>query len=346
MLKNKLLKNGLVVSIITLFFGLAVAPSITALTFSMNVKTINTSDSKSKNNEVVKITFTNYLTNEIKKYTTVLTQEQNNELNSIINNIKNNLKNTETIEDTISIFNEAILSFQNLGLFPDHVPNKEIQKLVIAGISDPKYKIGSSSNKHLSTEGFSNKLCYIAGETNLTFTIPPVAISIHNMIFNIWKIVDRLSDFFPALEQGFITMIICSQALIITLLSKYYEKSIISGCELGLGLSTFEYYTGYQIFPPSTGWIYTNGVNGKKSIEGEIYGHLSVFHILYPNFIDIYIGVKGFSGIKIERETNETYYMGYASKVKVGSEVPNTSEDSQQLIESIDFFNKWRKQNA
>jgi hypothetical protein len=67
------------------------------------------------------------------------------------------------------------------------------------------------------------------------------------------------------------------------------------------------------------GWVYTNGLNGIKSWNGSFKGEIDN---------GTQLGVKGFTGLKVKHNYNptqqwltETFYLGYALRVKLGSEV-------------------------
>ena len=104
--------------------------------------------------------------------------------------------------------------------------------------------------------------------------------------------------------------------------------------------------TGFISYNPSNGWVYTSGLNGVKSWDGDFWGNLPVFFIFrfYEDthylILEIFftkffpetpigggrpIGVVGFSGIKII-DTNCSkltyYYLGFALRVGITYETP------------------------
>ena len=252
----------------------------------------------------------------------MLTSNQIKNLDKIINEIKNNLDKSENIEETISIYKEAIISFHNLGLFPNHMTIDETQKLMTdTNHKSSKKNIKTGLNENLESDFITNENCQISGETNGTFIFSPFTIGLHNIMWSFWDIIEKLSEIFPWLNEGdFMMVILAISTMIVLKMDQERKKKLFMGSEISLG--AVELMSGYPPFP-SNGWVNTDGLNGKKNIEGNLYGQISDLTI-FILFICVkyFIGVKGFNGIRIEKENNKTFFMGYARKVEIGTEPP------------------------
>jgi hypothetical protein len=65
---------------------------------------------------------------------------------------------------------------------------------------------------------------------------------------------------------------------------------------------------------PSEGWIYSIGIAGKKTWVGPFYGNMAG-----PGFI----GVVGFTGLKIAVKLNDCFYLGSAMKIGISPNPPS-----------------------
>lgn len=146
-----LLKKGLAIAIIFLFIGLALAPSINA-----NV-TLDT--------ELVEITTEICGIDGIESKIVKLTKQESIKLEQLIDNIKIRLDKAETREETIEIFNDAIIKLDKYGLLCG-LSVEQAQRLVVERWQNSKvFDLLENINQlfHVSeTSDYINLFCLIA----------------------------------------------------------------------------------------------------------------------------------------------------------------------------------------
>jgi len=270
------MKKLLVVGVIVLFLGLAIAPSINA---NVNKASIDS--------ELVEIT-TEICGLNGGKHTLSLSKDDAREVEKLIDDIKSRLDNVETREETVEIFNEAVVELDKYGLLGG-LSVKQAQRLVTGGYQNllAKRFLGNIFHKHI--DNFDNVICLISGETSETRFIRPIL---------------RFLYATPSLLMF----------VIIGLIDIYFGNTVFTPLRIG-GCIAFGSYDYYR---PSTtlakGWLHTNGKSGIKDWEGSFRGLISSFH-----HIDhiVYVGVVGFIGIKLFKEFDSYYYLGSALGVNV-----------------------------
>jgi hypothetical protein len=147
------MKKVLVVGIIILFIGLAVIPSINANDSIIPVKS-----------KLVDTSIKIYRDRGITPFTLKLTEKQSDEISRIFDNLKVSLDSAVTGEEIDEIYDDAVESLYELGLFP-RMTLKEAKQLIT------------------SEENFN---CRIAGETTRTF-IWDLGISFWNKILELFR---------------------------------------------------------------------------------------------------------------------------------------------------------------
>ena len=80
-------------------------------------------------------------------------------------------------------------------------------------------------------------------------------------------------------------------------------------------MTTYEY--------PANGWVFTFGLNGLKTWNGQIYGQIVDFPAILGN--GVYSVTYGFIGVKIHTEQNDfkSKFLGSAPGVKIDYEPPD-----------------------
>jgi len=140
---KRMFKKGLVVGIIVLFITLSVAPSINANIDRLPVKS-----------KLVETAVRIHRANGITPYTLKLTEKESDEVERIFDNLKVSLDTVETGEEIDEIYDDAVESLYELGMFP-RMTLKEAKQLV-KGKSKSQ-----SSNVGTADENFN---CKIAGK--------------------------------------------------------------------------------------------------------------------------------------------------------------------------------------
>jgi hypothetical protein len=138
-----------VVGVIVLFIGVAIQPAIAEVSFEPN------------NSELVETTITICKFSGIKEHTLMLTQKQADELDSFLNDFKFKLDNALNESETINVYDDMIISLDELGLLPDYLTVDEAQQLVTG-------RNHLLSGNKLPSKLFdnSNFFCLVSGEAN------------------------------------------------------------------------------------------------------------------------------------------------------------------------------------
>jgi len=118
-MENKWMKKGFAVSVIILFIGIAVAPSINSIV----VKASNDNDFVEVSSQACGIQ--GYGDTSVK-----LTREQYQDLEQYLVDFRARLNQTTTKEEAIPIFKDAVLELNKYGLLPKGMSVKQAQRLV------------------------------------------------------------------------------------------------------------------------------------------------------------------------------------------------------------------------
>jgi hypothetical protein len=141
------MKKPLAVSIIFLFIGVAVAPSI-------NSSVVKTSD------DLVEVTSQACGIQGFGNTTVKLTKQQYQNLEQYLVDFSARLNQTTTKEEAVPIFKDAVVELNKYGLLPKGMSIKQAQQLVTIG-----YRMSNVLNftKKLSILNSINSLCLFAG---------------------------------------------------------------------------------------------------------------------------------------------------------------------------------------
>jgi hypothetical protein len=283
------MKKGLVIGIIFLFIGVAVAPSINASVAEP---------------ELVEITTEFCGMDGIKPHTAKLTTQETQELETLFDDIKARLDAAEGREETVEIFNDAIAELDRFGLLGD-MSKKEIKQLITKrGINSIFNNHNEKHNSGLENDEINNFFCLIAGNIQNSVPLPQEM----NLIMLFYKyllyLLATTSDSY--LWALYFTLIVCYEIV----MANYIElKSFIP----------IDILNKILFMEPSQGWIHTIGLLGTQNKSGILYGKIET-----PFWRAI--GIRGFTGISIwlkPYESAKFFYLGSALQVRVSSEPPN-----------------------
>jgi len=306
-MKGTRMKKGLVVSVILLFIGIAIAPSI-----NFNVVKAST------DNDLVEVTTQACGIKGFGNTTVKLTREQYQNLEQYLIGFRARLNQTTTREEAVPIFKDAVVELNKYGLLPKGTDVEQAQRLVTEGYQNilamSRYKTRISDYQILNN---SNFFCLIAGETKETrvhsyFETGCSALSY--FLFGLYIFAHIIVDDPVVL----INIIFRLQAI-----SNFYHKinsiRIIGTGEIAFGNS---HESGGSIPPfyyydPAVGWITTQGLLGKKSWNGSFYGRLMPLVTFDSHTTIYYIGAMGFLGIKLNKGDEELFFFGSAVHVKL-----------------------------
>lgn len=163
------MKKLLVIGIIILFLGVALAPSLYA-------------DTLTKDELVdVNIKFCGLGT----EHTVQLTHQQIDELDELFESIRGQLDIVETKEETVQVYNKAIEKFKRYGLLGTY-SIEQVQKLVTGGFQKPGINryIDRLYNK-IQVDDNSNIFCFISGMVNNSAPVSPSTF----IVFNLFKLI-------------------------------------------------------------------------------------------------------------------------------------------------------------
>jgi len=301
-MKNNWMKKGLVVSVIFLFIGVAIAPSI-------NFNVVKASD----DNDLVEVTSQACGIQGFGNTTVKLAKQQYQNLEQYLVDFRARLNQTTTREEAVPLFKEAVVELNKYGLLPKGMSTDKAQKLVLGGYQNPLYtrlldKLQNSYGK--SYGDYENYYCLIAGHTTNTVSRGIIASIIRIITIILFSLYE--SSFFSFLLTFGLGNVISNlnPILILSLIG-------IGGVSEGLG---------YWQYLPANGWIFTIGLNGVKIWGGNFYGAIDNYEyyaIYWFNVIGFFPGILRFSGIKIifpkdlgNLELN-SFYLGTAFEIKV-----------------------------
>jgi ABC-type sugar transport system permease subunit len=172
------MKKILVVCVIILFLGVAVAPS-----FNQSVVTASQDD------DLVEVTTQACGIQGYDDTTVKLTREQYNDLEEYLNDFDARLKQTTTKEEVIVLYKEAIIELNDYGLLPKGMSISLAERLVIG---NNLYDKLSGFFKHLPMSDFNieNMKCFVYAEAN--GLVIPLCVGILLLMSSV--IVNKLLD--------------------------------------------------------------------------------------------------------------------------------------------------------
>jgi uncharacterized protein YoxC len=258
------MKKILVVGIIFLFIGVAIAPSI------------NLSVVKASNEDLVEVTTQACGIKGFGNTTVKLTREQFAEVEDLLDDIQTKLDATKTMVEAISIYHDAIVELNKYGLLPEGMNVETAQKLVTGD-----YKHQEQTNLlRVSANNLTNALCLVVGKLPYfggMYSYGPLMIIF--LIFA-FPIINFL------INQGIYPLI----PFIILLLITYMIDSLPIGFMNTITLG--------DKWDHSTGEISTVGILGKSSIKGAMIGEIVGFtglKLMYTRYPPITARLLGFS---------------------------------------------------
>jgi hypothetical protein len=273
------MKRILALCIILLFIGIAVAPSINQ---SIVIA--------SQEDDLVEVTSQVCGIKGYRDTTVKLTREQYQDLEQYLVEFRARLNQTTTREETVPIFKDAVVELDKYGLLPRGM-NIEQALILVTGLYQDKKTINFQEkilkNSLLIIDNTSNILCLIAGCTTETIFIPFLARAslIPSLTTLAWASVTLTSG------RLIIGMILLGLSLIFGITSiMSFLLGNISPLSLSQWIRFGEWISRPGYVNPADGWLSTMGLNGMKTWDHSFHGNIGG---------DDYLGVMGFTGIKI-----------------------------------------------
>jgi len=271
------IKKLLAVSIILLFFGVAVAPII-----NQNIVTA------SQENDFVEVTSQACGIKGYEDTTVKLTREQYQDLQQYLVEFRARLNQTSTREEAVPLFKDAVVELDTYGLLPEGMSVRQAQEIVTFSsrrVSLPGALRGGRMLYGSSVNDRRNLFCLVAGHTNHTWFETAGA---------------RLSMIISDISRSYLL----SYALFFISLYWYVLCNINPLNVLNI------IYVGCQapnmnIEYPASGWVTSIGVFGIQKNIGSMIGALPIQGTYWPwnapeaPMVLGYPAVVGFSGFKI-----------------------------------------------
>jgi hypothetical protein len=113
-----LLYKILIVGFLVFFIVVGIQPAFAYIQFETD------------NSEFVEVTVSIFKTNEIRQHTLMLTQKQVIDFDIVFENFKIKINNAKTKKETIEIYNDMIVSFDEFGLLPNYININGAQQLI------------------------------------------------------------------------------------------------------------------------------------------------------------------------------------------------------------------------
>jgi len=268
--------------------------------------------------DLVEITVSLCKTDGIENHTVMLTKEQAEELEILIDSFKAELDKVETMEETAEIYNDMIISLDELGLIPDEMGVEEAQELATKILHETfNNEIVSKMENALEFDDDENFLCLIAGTLGHHYLFAGCGAQFFLRLTKLNNVL--LALLFAFVYLGFLVWDEVNPLALVNIICMG-SKDNIAGWE------------------PAKGEIFTIGLNGIKNWLGNFYGRLPLgtywVWTYYGQFlcvVQFYPGVLGFTGIKIfNEETYETFLLGSALWVKIDYDTPKGFESQQE----------------
>lgn len=320
---NTLFRKGLVFAIICVFFGVAIAPSITG-----NIVNLY-NDRKSlvlDNNDLVEITTRIYGLEKLKNCTIQLNQEEFKMFKVVFNEINQKIENTTSRDEAEIIFKDAVIELDKFGLFGEFSV-EEIQKLVVRSNDSKTFKIiDSMFNNNLqkdeeNTSYFSLlwmdvevRRIFVGGKFVKTFLLltTPILAGIYQSIIKS-SISDEMKDKLIDIlfDLTFHVFFLVNLPLIIPININYH---------IGFGDIDYQLDDGTYTYRPAIGEVRAYGLSDLKTWEGSLWGDLPnlPFYFYFAFRTNTMpIGVTGFTGINVEYQSGYENYYGTAITVKL-----------------------------
>jgi len=279
------MNKGIVIGVIIVLIAVSVAPSINANVSRTQV-----------NSKLVETSVRIHRAKSIIPYTLKLREKESDEVDRIFDNLKVRLDTAETDKEIDEIYDSAVESLYELGMFP-RMTLKEAKQLVNGKNKNPSVT-ESSINLENADENFN---CQVIGWTSNT------------VMFDLYSL-------FWGLLLGGLRVLLQYQVWNLNL--PYYNRKIGS-ITLGSAIHGIGYSTDYS---PAGGWVWTNGTYGVIKWNGSFYGKIETKTIWWDPHqmwgIFAYTGIREFKGLWIKEIHKPIYLLGSAEHVKITYESP------------------------
>ena len=234
----------------------------------------------------------------------------NIEAEKIFNDLKSKLDTVTTKQETITFFKEIIVKLNDYGLLPKEMTVKQAQRLITWCYL--KFElIQTFQNNNENNSGNTN--CFVVGITNNTFFRPfPTIYDIPIVYYFMFN--TSIGSYF-----NFLAWFYAIRSSLPFKIGPYaYFGDRYKSVENG--------NITYEDIDASSGWVWTNGLDGVKKWNGTFYGGLYTKYLKSDeddnNYAEAWqpVGIRGFVGINLFNFISvgndiSTFYIGFAREV-------------------------------
>jgi len=288
------IKKILVVGIIFLFIGIAVAPNINSTVVKASI-----------DNDLVEVTTQACGIKGFGNTTVKLTKQQYQNLEQYLVNFRAQLNKTTTREEAVPLFNEAVVELAEFGLLPEGMTIKQAQKLVTGAYYPNNATQTLLPQLKLSSKIFDKNTSFFmllyGKTTNILFT--RLLIEYYILLYG------QIQTLIFYLVNNPFTFLIG-----VLLEALFYRIDFVAFIFLrGLVLLFENNPTNVRVLPSLIlpyviGFIQGVGINGVRHWEGQLLGHINL-----PFLGDtLKIGIVGFTGFFITSKGEDPTYLGSA----------------------------------
>ena len=254
------MKKILAVSVILLFFGVAVAPSI-------NQSVVTASHEE----DFVEVTSQACGIQGYRDSTVKLTREQYQNLEQYLGEFQEKISKSSTWEETAVCFRQAVVMLHDYGLVPTNMGIDDAQRWVTGGYQVPRpMSLSASMIRNKQMFNNSNFLCLLTGMTTRTsiIGIPELGVAALMYLLLFPYFLEQISSD----ESHRMETILVKLRNLTTSIQRLSSRRIIQAGNIVFGTSKDKYIPPEFRYFPSYGWIDTQGLFGKKSWNGTFFG--------------------------------------------------------------------------
>ncbi len=295
-------KKGLAISVTLLFIGITLAPNI-------NI----TATKASADHDLVEVTTQACGIREFGDTTVTLTKQQYENLEQYLVEFRIKLNQTSAREEVVPIFEEAVVELNKYGLLPRGMSVEKAQKLILQqDQNDCLTKLQERfHNTRILPESEEKYFSLVAGSTTNTLILGPIPLTC--VLTGLIGLI-LLSSSSNAV-QGLIGAALLYSSLYVGLLFYSLPGVLFSVIRIGAQGINADPEVPPE-YGPSEGWITSVGLTGKKTWVGPFFGSMAGKG---------FIGVVGFTGLKIALNINHCFYFGSAMKIGISPNPPSNS---------------------
>jgi hypothetical protein len=163
------MKKIIILGVICFFVGMGFQPVLAVNQKTSYNSSIIVSGNDNQKNALVNIPVQIHKYGKIETHNLMITEEQRVKLDIFSDIFKKELDEAETLEETIAIYNNAIVSLDEIGLIPEGLSARELQRLITGNVQLEKFRNIMQTNKYRGkSDEYSNSNCLLSGSSSWT----------------------------------------------------------------------------------------------------------------------------------------------------------------------------------